>query len=188
MLTLANPNLGAIVTHSFRTNSLFDPDYTAGGHQPYQFDQLTGIYGAYIVYGMAYDLTFNDPSTDGFWLGVQGRPDTNTGSVPTGKTIDDMMERRLLKMRPLSNTGKQSLRMKGFIKNATLAGVSNTSYRQGQEIYGSGSTGNPNWGDIFLDVFACIPNTSTGNAATVNIQGKLYYYAKMYKYIAPNSS
>jgi len=37
--------------YTFRGNSVFDPDYTSTGHQPYYRDQLAAIYGRYRVYG-----------------------------------------------------------------------------------------------------------------------------------------
>lgn len=37
-------------TYTFRGNSLFDPDYTSTGHQPYYYDQLSAIYSRYRVF------------------------------------------------------------------------------------------------------------------------------------------
>jgi len=37
-------------TYTFRGNSLFDPDYTSTGHQPYYFDELSSMYSRYRVY------------------------------------------------------------------------------------------------------------------------------------------
>lgn len=37
------------VGHVFRSNSIFDPDYTAVGHQPYGHDQYAAIYKNYRV-------------------------------------------------------------------------------------------------------------------------------------------
>lgn len=36
--------------YTFRTNSLYDPNYTSGGHQPYGYDSLALQYTRYLVY------------------------------------------------------------------------------------------------------------------------------------------
>lgn len=41
---------GANATQIYRGNSLYDPDFTSTGHQPYYFDQWSALYGAYIVH------------------------------------------------------------------------------------------------------------------------------------------
>lgn len=47
-----NLNPGSVYTqYVFRGNSLFDPNYTGGGHQPLYFDQYAAIYGKYRVMG-----------------------------------------------------------------------------------------------------------------------------------------
>lgn len=60
--------LGAL-SQTFRLNSVYDPDYTNAGHQPYGFDQMAGLYsfyrvvrGSYIVTGANADLTSYAPS------------------------------------------------------------------------------------------------------------------------------
>jgi hypothetical protein len=40
---------GAVQTWLFRGNSVFDPDYTYGGHQPVGFDEYAAFYQHYIV-------------------------------------------------------------------------------------------------------------------------------------------
>lgn len=44
-----NPTVGVLATHSFRTGSLFDPDFTGTGHQPMGFDTYASMYNNYIV-------------------------------------------------------------------------------------------------------------------------------------------
>ena len=39
-------------------NSLFDPDFTGTGHQPYYFDQFATIYQRYTVIGSKLTATF----------------------------------------------------------------------------------------------------------------------------------
>lgn len=40
---------GAVTSNVFRMGSLFDPDSTGTGHQPYYFDQLSALYNNYVV-------------------------------------------------------------------------------------------------------------------------------------------
>lgn len=40
----------------FRANSLFDPNFTGGGHQPKGFDQLTAFYSRFRVYQTKFQL------------------------------------------------------------------------------------------------------------------------------------
>lgn len=37
--------------YTYRGNSLYDPDFTSGGHQPHYFDQLSEVYSRYRVLG-----------------------------------------------------------------------------------------------------------------------------------------
>lgn len=48
---LLTSNVGAPSSHTFRMNSLFDPDLTGTGHQPYGFDQWSPLYTTYTVVG-----------------------------------------------------------------------------------------------------------------------------------------
>lgn len=44
-----NPAAGATANYLFRANSIFDPDLTGVGHQPYGHDTLQSIYKSYVV-------------------------------------------------------------------------------------------------------------------------------------------
>lgn len=52
---------GALTTHVFSANSLYDPDFTGVGHQPFQYDQLCGAapapYYKYTVTGVKASVT-----------------------------------------------------------------------------------------------------------------------------------
>lgn len=50
--------------YQFRLNSLFDPDFTGTGHQPYGFDQLTAIYSRYRVYAVTFDISLIPDALD----------------------------------------------------------------------------------------------------------------------------
>lgn len=44
-----NPTAGAVANYHFRANSIYDPDVTGVGHQPYGHDNLQNIYKSYVV-------------------------------------------------------------------------------------------------------------------------------------------
>jgi len=46
----------AVYDYQFRLNSLFDPNYTGGGHQPKGFDQLAAFYQRYRVYNVRWEV------------------------------------------------------------------------------------------------------------------------------------
>jgi len=56
------PNLGAGALYSriFRANDLYDPDYAAGGHQPYGFDQVMAQYNHFTVLYSKCDFELTD--------------------------------------------------------------------------------------------------------------------------------
>lgn len=58
--------IGTPAVHTFRLNSLYDPDAAIGGHQPIGFDQLVGVfYNHYHVVGAKITVTFVSSSTSG---------------------------------------------------------------------------------------------------------------------------
>lgn len=59
------------VDQQMNLNSLFDPDRSGVGHQPYCFDQWASFYNRYRVYGCKYTVTFiNTLSNDVPHVGV----------------------------------------------------------------------------------------------------------------------
>lgn len=60
---------GAIATYLFRANSIFDPDYSGIGHQPYGHDTYASIYNKYIVKASYITVSLVSNSTQGM-LGI----------------------------------------------------------------------------------------------------------------------
>lgn len=52
---------GSRLEYVFRANSIFDPRYALGGHQPIGYDQWESFYGQYVVVGskMMVDVSYN---------------------------------------------------------------------------------------------------------------------------------
>lgn len=76
---------------AFRLNSLYDPDLTGAGHQPYYFDQLTGQYTGYRVYEVAWRITAWSPSvtTQAVAVLATSSADTYTLTGQTASYIDE---------------------------------------------------------------------------------------------------
>lgn len=67
------------VAQLYNLNSLFDPDRTGAGHQPYGFDQLATIYGRYRVFKVSYRVIFRSVvATDRGMVGVALKNDATT--------------------------------------------------------------------------------------------------------------
>ncbi len=56
--TITEAAAGVGAYQVFRSNSLYDPDYTGVGAQPLGFDQWSTLFGVYRVYAMRYEVTF----------------------------------------------------------------------------------------------------------------------------------
>lgn len=55
---------GSTVTQTFRMNSIFDPDFTGVGHQPYGHDQWSPLYTTYVVLGSKLKATWSPLTED----------------------------------------------------------------------------------------------------------------------------
>lgn len=58
----ATPSLAA--KYFYRCNSLFDPDFTATGHQPMGFDQYAALYNHYHVHSAYIECIFSGPDNN----------------------------------------------------------------------------------------------------------------------------
>jgi len=72
--------------YQFRLGSIFDPDITSTGHQPYGHDQLASIYVNYRVVKITYELTFTASSSD-VPVQVVSCPSAENGVYSTGAQI-----------------------------------------------------------------------------------------------------
>lgn len=83
-----NPSAGGVhAFHYFRWNSIFDPDYTATGHQPLGRDQYAALYQHYYVAGAKATVTFsNDSNTAGNSCIVGLRTDDDFVTTTNGIT------------------------------------------------------------------------------------------------------
>lgn len=79
--------LGINSTKVFRANSIFDPDFSVGGHQPLGHDQWAVFYDHYCVIGAKITAKFvstgNIATTDACMVGILLKDNSNTIAAPT---------------------------------------------------------------------------------------------------------
>lgn len=177
---------GLSVSWIHRLNSLFDPDQTSTGHQPYQFDQLSSMYRRYQVYGASFRITATDP-TRGMVVGICVRPSTDSSSSMTSRTVDYIYERRLTNVRAINDSGSQKTSWKGYVKMQQVFGVTKSQFNSGTTgQYDAAYNANPT--DIVaLECWAIDPN-GTGLTASIRFVGSITYYAKLWEFLGPSQS
>jgi hypothetical protein len=126
----------------FRLNSLFDPDYTFAGHQPYGFDTLTSVYNSYLVTACTVDMTFTDPTIDGLVVCAVAQPSLGSqylAGVDPPRALEWPVTARAF----LNNTGEQKVRFKRRFVMHELEGISKIQYDCSLASYGALYTANP---------------------------------------------
>lgn len=76
-------------SHYFRANSIYDPDFTGGGHQPLGTDQLLALYEHFTVLGSKITLRcINADSTNNAILAVSTVSETSTAVLDINRLIE----------------------------------------------------------------------------------------------------
>lgn len=168
-----------------RLNSLYDPDFTGVGHQPYGYDQLTPLYRRYMVTHVGFEVTLTNPSADGIVLGAMLQASSGTATL-TGANVDTVMERPQCVVKFINNTGSQVAVIKQpMLPLCNLEGLTSSQWNDQMSIYGALVTANPTLSP-YLRV--AIGSASAGTGDTAQIAIKLVFRAKFYERIVQNQS
>lgn len=173
------------VTHVFRLNSLFDPDQTLAGHQPMQYDQLTGMYHRYIVNGCKVNIEVNDPTDDGCYVGYAIYSGSNSGAAPGGKKLSEISEHRDTRMKRINNTGAQKASFSVYVPMHSLFGLPKMLYNNDRDQFSAPQDGNPGITAALVVFASALGATSV---VTTSYRVNLQYYATMYDYQAQGQS
>lgn len=165
--------------HRFRMNSIFDPDYSTGGHQPRGRDEFANLYASYIVYAIGYDINFmtKDTTREACVVGIAGCSSYQTlGSIPNYQALRETNQRfinvgRIDDQKPVTN-------IKGKLMCRKVEGVDKDTYNDESGPFQAFQTTNP-VASPTLAVFAGTIDQTTMSAAVV-ADVKLLYYCKMF--------
>lgn len=173
--SLAAPGTQLAGTVYYRLNSLYDPDYGAGGHQPMQFDQLCpGIYTRYHVKAAKVVLRFTNPSADGLYVGYNLYRQGQTNGNANGKSLGAIKEMRRAVMAPLNNTGSQTKVFTVYVPLYVLADTPKIVYDTDLDSYAAPYNQNPTGGELYVQPLVL---DATGGTASVTFDITITYYA-----------
>lgn len=122
----------AVTTRQFNLNSVYDPDLTGTGHQPYGHDQLIAIYNRYRVYRTSWQITLTGSTAFRSYV----MPQNSSGTYSTWEIAAE-------KPRAISQIVSGVIgmaRYRGHISLPRLNGVTSTAYKSDdrfQAIVGS---------------------------------------------------
>lgn len=149
----------------FNVNSLFDPDESGVGHQPYFYDQLSAIYNAYVVTACKIEVTGTASSN----CSVTLRP-TTSPAVPSNLTLE--MERPNCKKAFFTSTGNGK-KISNYTTCAALFGRSKSAITDEDDFRGAG--GNPSQRGYWA---LCIQHPDQASIVSIYVNIKITYYCK----------
>lgn len=160
---------GLMTSHRFRLNSVFDPDLTGVGHQPYGFDQISALFLHYRVYKCTWHIQFA-PSNDRLHCVVVPVNNDNTfGSISLAG------EYPMAVSKVLAYSGGVPCRFKGSSYLPRLTGATSVQYKT-DDRYSATVTTNPL---EVMNLHACVYNPGLTNVAT-SFTVTLIYHTEFY--------
>lgn len=159
----------------YRLNSLYDPNFSGIGDYPADYLEMKALYASYFVKAVVIDLTYTDPSADGVLAAALITP-AGSGVSLTSMTVNVADGRPTSDVRPLNNTGMQSVRIQKRFTIAQLEGLTEpelagiSGYRS---VVGSNPTLTP-----FLRI--AVTNTGASSQPTAAVLVRLTFEAEWY--------
>lgn len=172
--------------NAFSLNSLYDPDITGVGHQPYGYDQMASLYSNYVVQSVSIQARF---------LTIGGSADmccilALTGQYPvstTGLTVDAVAEKSGITTKTLTASGVNRtviIDVPQVALHRTL-GLSRAQYDNEINTYGAVVSASPNTQSIVRINVASYNGTASEDATC---QLTIVYRAKFYNRVVQGQS
>lgn len=171
-----DPAAGLTAQHTFRPNSIYDPDYTGTGHQPRGHDEWSLMYTKYEVYRCEMKATFhNESAIDRYIIAIEIDDDTLYESSVEG-VMENQQNKRLSILRPLGNPGSTMTLKKTWTQRKFLC---NGKMRDPDlDIAAFGA--NPLRSPVPQFRILCRPFNNSKDLQTLPCTVELVYYCRLY--------
>lgn len=137
-LKVTGPGGGGLATFRFNLNSIFDPNRTGIGHQPYGHDTMQSIYNRYRVIKCSYVISAYNSASDGDAYSIVAALPANEQVNLIGGVAEAQENPRCKFITQAPNAGLKVLR--GTVYLPSLMGRSKSQYMADdryQAVYGS---------------------------------------------------
>ncbi len=164
----------------YRLNSLYDPNQTGVGSQPYGRDTLATIYDRYRVRAVTIELIMVSPKVPCVAIGVLLRNPTQTSTL-LGAQAPVVREWPNARVFTLTDTGSQRQIFKHTFNMWEVAGVTRLQFDADYGIFDALSTNNPDasYGTCYLEIAAL--DQDGGSAVPVcNVTTNLTFHTDWY--------
>lgn len=165
---------------TFSLNSLYDPDYSLGGHQPMGFDQWTTFYKNYIV--NAAKITVSTVNSHGSITaqrnpGFQAMWPCGINVAAAVTPLQEVFEYQNVTGTMIGYYAGKPSKMQAYINIPKALGLTKEQYDP--EIYGAEVTANPSLRvNYAVQVTGDVSNATTEVRATTMVE--IEFYAKFY--------
>lgn len=141
-LTCGTAGVGG-TEHTYPLGSLFDPNLSLTGHQPYFFDQIAAVYQHYRVNKVTITIRAYDPSTPGTILGWQVDSWNGGAGTIAGVSPQTLLERpQTGRLQPNTTYDREETTIPRM-SIARLEGLTESEYRANVEDYSALVTASP---------------------------------------------
>ncbi len=157
------------VVQTMNISSIFDPDFSGGGHQPYGFDQLLPFYSYYLVTAVRYRMLVTTIGGTAE-VGVVFQLFPSVGGVTVaGLSLDVATEKATCSTFPIGPSGNDRARLvEGRVQHHQVFGITPAQYKNEQSNYGAAMTTNPT-ANVYLEVGGGSYSGAAGTTFSVQI-------------------
>lgn len=162
---LINLNPTIFTVYSFMVNSLYDPNYTGGGHQPAGFDQIAALYKHYIIMRATVIIrAINLSATVPAYIGGAFSRLTLTGDLDGSNPVQNFEEQSSAKTMILGVAGSGA-EVKTFTMSVVPHRFMGVKNPMSDDRFWGDNTANPSE-SVFWNLLCCsVDNASNPNVA-----------------------